>query len=253
MLVGSPGRQTRCACYTGRMGEFRDAIACGMTDIGLDAGESVVALLTEHLELVYTVNEEFNLTRIAPADAPLLHVIDSLLAAAPLSECPPGRFADLGSGAGFPGIPLTIVSRRPAALVESVRKKAVFLQRVVSALRLDSTVHAVRAEELAETDPAGFSAVTARALSSLPALVELAAPLLVADGVLIALKARPEVDELARGRMAARLCGMVEDRIVEARIPGTGSVRTLVLYRKQGQAALRLPRRPGMAQRKPLA
>ena len=76
---------------------------------------------------------------------------------------------------------MAIVSGRSAALVESVKKKAVFLEHVVGVLRLDSTVHPVRAEALAETDPGSFGAVTARALSSLSSLVELAAPLL-ADG-----------------------------------------------------------------------
>jgi len=235
------------------MRDFKQAIANGLTGIGLRLDDSVVALLVEHLELVYAANAQLNLTRITPEDAPLLHVIDSLLAAASLAECPHGRFADLGSGAGFPGIPLAIVSGRPAALVESVKKKAVFLEHAISVLRLDSTVRAVRAEELAETDAAGFSVVLARALSSLPSLVELAAPLLVEEGVLIALKARPEAKEFERGRAAARLCGMVEDRLVKAGIPGSGSVRTLVLYRRHGRATLNLPRRAGMAQRKPLA
>jgi 16S rRNA (guanine527-N7)-methyltransferase len=235
------------------MSEFRQGIADGLRDLGLQVDDSLIGLLVEHLELVYAANAEFNLTRIAREDAAALHVIDSLFAAASLAECPPGGFADLGSGAGFPGIPLAIVSGRPAVLVESVKKKAEFLRRAIGALRLESTVRPVRAEELAETDPGSFGAVTARALSSLPSVVELAAPLLVEEGVLIAFKARPEVEELERGRAAARLCGMVEEQLVEAPFPRVDSLRTLVIYRRHGCATLKLPRRPGMAQRRPLA
>ena len=98
------------------------------------------------------------------------------------TEGAPGGFRRPGERAGFPGIPLAILSSRPVTLVESVKKKAAFLERVVAELRLEASVQGIRAEELAEMRPRSYSAVTARALSSLPSLVELASPLLAEGG-----------------------------------------------------------------------
>jgi 16S rRNA (guanine527-N7)-methyltransferase len=194
-----------------------------------------------------------NLTSIDAADAVALHVLDSLTALRALQAAPMGPFADLGSGPGYPGIPLSIVSGRAVALVESVKKKASFLERVIGDLRLEATVHPIRAEELALEMPGRFSAVTARALSSLPALVELATPLLAPGGVLICMKARLDDEELRRGDLAGALCGLQRESIDRVSVPGIDVERTIVTYRRSSLSRVRLPRRPGMAQRQPLA
>lgn len=221
--------------------------------MGLALPEAKVMLLARHLEMVLSANEEFNLTRIEKDDAVRLHVLDSCAAAPALRDAPKGQFADIGSGAGYPGIPLSILTDRPVALVESVGKKAAFLERVVGELCLNATVHGDRAESLALTHPRGFAAVTARAVSSLPSLVELAAPLLASGGLLLCLKGWPQDEELGRGRAAGVLCGMTQESVVELQIPGEELRRTVVTYRRTGKIRASLPRRPGMAQRRPLA
>jgi 16S rRNA (guanine527-N7)-methyltransferase len=145
------------------------------------------------------------------------------------------------------------VSGRPVSLVESVKKKAAFLERVVAELRLEATVHPIRAEELALELPEVFAAVTARALSSLPSLVELAAPLLQVGGVLVCMKGRVDEEEIARGDTAAALCGLQRESLEAVMVPGVEAQRTILSYRKLSAGRLRLPRRPGMAQRQPLA
>jgi 16S rRNA (guanine527-N7)-methyltransferase len=230
-----------------------EQIAAGIDALGLRGPHGVADALARHVQLVLEANAVFNLTSISPEDAASLHVLDSLTALPFLEAAPPGVFADIGSGAGFPGIPLAMMSGRPVALVESVGKKADFLVRAVADLRLDATVHRARAEELAQTHPESFSAVTARALSSLPSLVELSAPLLLAGGLLVCLKGQPPESELEGGRAAAALCGMREDRVEQLSVPGTDARRCVVVYRRVGSSQVRLPRRPGMAQRKPLA
>lgn len=210
------------------------------------------ALIRAHSEAVLETNRQFNLTRVTGPESVLsLHIGDSATALPYLNQSPPGDAADLGSGAGYPGIVLSILSGRHFVLVESVKKKASFLRQTAADLDLDVDVAAVRAEELALSRPGGFSVVVARALSSLPALVELASPLLVIGGRLIAMKARPTLEELAAGDAATRLCGMRRMRVTPFELPN-GENRVVIEYERHGTVREHLPRRPGMAQRQPL-
>ena len=229
------------------------SIAIAAQGLGLQLTTRQAELLSAHLIAVLETNESMNLTSIVADDAVSLHVLDSLTALGALESAPAGVFADLGTGPGYPGIPLSVVSGRAVALVESVKKKAAFLERIVGDLCLEATVHPIRAEELALEMPAGFSAVTARALSSLPALVELAAPLLMRGGLLISMKARLDDEEIRRGDRAGALCGLQRVSLDRVQLPSTDVARVIVTYRKSGIATARLPRRPGMAQRQPLA
>lgn len=223
------------------------------------AGEMGLALTTEaarrmvsHLQLMEAANECFNLTSIPRADWLWAHLLDSLSCAPELEGCAPGPFADLGAGGGFPGIPLALASGREVTLVESVKKKALFLLEVLEMLEMSATVEAVRAEELALRSPGAFTAVTARALSRLPSLVELAAPLLAPGGRLICLKGAPGADELSSGVRAAAICGLelIESRRVA--VPMTDASRTILTYQKARRPKVKLPRRLGMAQRQPM-
>lgn len=228
-------------------------VEAGLAGMGIACGPEQLAALVMHLGLVEEANASFNLTTIRPEGAVAAHILDSASALPYLDEAPHGEFADLGSGPGFPGIPLAILTGRHVTLVESVKKKASFLERAVAKLRLKATVRAVRAEELAGERRAAYSVVTARALSSLPALVELASPLLRLGGLLICLKGRPDEDELQRGDAAGMLCGMERSRVVVVSVPGLDAARTIVVYRRSGNPRVALPRRNGMAQRQPLA
>lgn len=228
-------------------------IADGVREMGFAVNDAAVARMVQHAEGVLAANETMNLTTIPPEQFVGLHVLDSLSALPHLEAAAPGGFADLGAGAGYPGIPLAIASGRPVDLVESVRKKAAFLSRVCAELCLEATVHPIRAEELALVNGGAYSAVVARALSSLPSLAELAAPILSAGGVLICLKGSPEASELERGDAAAHLCGLKRQTTESVTVPWVDAQRTIVVYRKVGPARIPLPRRVGLAQRQPLA
>jgi len=225
----------------------------GLRAFGIEHTGEQVSALERHLQLVANANASFNLTTIPSEQSVALHVMDSIAALPFLTTAPAGEFADLGSGAGFPGIPLAVLTGRHLTLVESVKKKAVFLESVIGELRLEATVRGVRAEELAGERPGAFAAVTARAVSSLPSLVELAAPLLAQDGLLICLKGAPDESELDRGDVVARRCGMTRVETVQVEVPGVEARRTIVVYRRKGSPGVSLPRRNGMAQRQPLA
>lgn len=225
---------------------IRDALsACGVL-----VTDQQSERLAEHARLVLEMNEVMNLTRITdPAAVIQLHIADSMAFIphiGPLS----GRGVDVGSGAGYPGIPLGILGLS-VDLCESVRKKAAFLGDVVSALGLEASVWPLRAEKLALEDPAAYDYVIFRAVSSLPSLVELAAPLLCPGGRMVALKGPIEPEELDAGAKAGRLCGMALETQSSYRLPG-GEARTVVVYSRKGRPHTPLPRRPGMAQRYPL-
>jgi len=224
------------------------------TAAAAEVGVSITAWqaqqLVRHAQLVLEWNASRNLTRIVdPDDVCVLHVADSL---AFLPHFPQlrGRMVDLGSGAGYPGIPLAIVGH-DVTLCESVQKKAAFLEHAVVALGLQAGVFAGRAEDLARTQAGTFDVVVARAVSSLASLAELAAPLLREDGYLIALKGVPDAAEFDRGRAAGVTVGM-EEIARERYVLQRGEERTAVQYVRRGPVKISLPRRAGMAQRHPL-
>ena len=185
-----------------------------------------------------------------PARAVDVHLADSLagLAVAPLREA--GWIADLGTGAGLPGLVLAAaLPRARVSLVESASRRCAFLERAIAALDLENAeVVCVRAEEWR----AACDAVCARALAALPVLCEYAAPLLVEGGVLVAWKGAVDAGEDADGLAAAAALGL--ERIeVRSVTPFPGSERrSLHIFRKVAPTPLGYPRRPGMAVKRPL-
>ena len=161
-------------------------------------------LLDKHLELVIEENKVTNLTRIVDWEsAQILHVEDSLAGLPEVQEAMEGPYLDMGSGAGFPGIPLAIMTGRETLLADSVGKKT----RALGIDHIVSTYHG-RIEDLALQQPNRFSLITARALSSLASLLELASPLLAKGGSLVCYKTHSESEELEHARNIARKLGM---------------------------------------------
>jgi 16S rRNA (guanine527-N7)-methyltransferase len=189
----------------------------------------------------------------APAEAADRHVADSLVALDLETVRGARRIADLGAGAGWPGLALAVaLPDARVALVESAVRHCRYLERAVAAGRVSNAevVHA-RAEDW----PAGLGAhdlVTARALAALPVLCEYAAPLLAEGGALVAWKGAVDADEAAAGEGAAAQLGLepVEVRAVEP-YPAA-EWRTLHVFRKVSETPARFPRRPGMAVKRPL-
>ena len=137
-------------------------------------------LFKRHLELVIEANRTTNITRISSwEDGMVLHVQDSLLGLDALNACPEGRYADIGTGAGYPGIPLAIETGRPTLLVDSVQKKVQILDGFIEELGLENvSTYAGRIEDLGREQAGQFAAISARALSKLSILLELSSPLL---------------------------------------------------------------------------
>jgi 16S rRNA (guanine527-N7)-methyltransferase len=188
-----------------------------------------------------------------PAAGVEVHVADSLAGLDVAALRGAATIADLGAGAGFPGLVLAIA--RPDArvtLVESVARKCAFLRRAAADLDLR---HVEVAQVRAEAWPAGLGAheaVTARALAALPVLLEYAAPLLRPGGTLVAWKATVDAQEARDGAAAAATLGMgpLDVRPV-APYPGSRD-RALYLSSKVRPTPPQYPRRPGMARKRPL-
>jgi 16S rRNA (guanine527-N7)-methyltransferase len=164
-----------------------------------------------------------------------------------------GRLADLGSGAGVPGLPLAIALPDAAvALVESAVRKAAFLERAVAACGLTNArvVHA-RAEAWPE-GIAAFDVVTARALAPLEVVAEYAAPLLVLGGTLIAWRGRRDPAAEAVAARAAAELGLEPAEVVQVQPYSAAENRYLHLMSKVTETPRGFPRRPGMALKRPL-
>jgi 16S rRNA (guanine527-N7)-methyltransferase len=206
---------------------------------------AVRALLDRYAAALLEATADVNLTAARDADAVAEHIADAL-AIAPYVK---GPLVDVGSGGGLPGIPLAIATGYPVTLVESTGKKARFLERVVAELGLAVRVVDARAEVAGHDDTlrGRFAAATARAVGSLPTVLELTMPLLAVDGV--AILQRGVVDE--RERFAATdavrmLGGTLAEEILQ-----TGGKRVL-LFRKTAETPQRFPRRVGVPAKRPL-
>lgn len=212
-------------------------------------------LIQEHLMLVIKANEKINLTRIDSfEEGMILHVEDSLAGLSELNEAPEGLYGDLGSGAGFPGIPLAIATGRQTVLVDARKKKMQTVAGMIDTLGLANQIEtfAGRAELLARTQSKRYAALTARALSKLEVLLELASPLLQENGVLIGYKAQITNEEISDARRIEKLVGMRMEQDRSFLLNGEYQRRILV-FRKVADPKLKLPRLEGQAQKDPLS
>lgn len=217
--------------------------------------ERQLDLMYQYLDLILEANKTTNLTRITDHDeAKLLHIEDSLVGLPEVDDAPAGMYGDLGSGGGFPGVPLALASGRQTLLIDSVKKKMTLVQQVLDELGLSAQISTFdgRIEILGQQQPRSFAVLTARALSRLVALLELSSPLLIKGGRLVCYKAQVAEDELKEARAVESLLGM---RLISCRdtiLSDDETRRTILVFEKVGKAHLKLPRRVGLAQKSPL-
>lgn len=221
---------------------------------GIEVSEEQEALLFKDLRAVMEINKTMNLTRIVSEEsAAVLHLEDSLTGLPYVNRAPEGLYGDLGTGGGFPGIPLAIMTGRNTLLVDSVQKKVKSLEGVAASLGLEGrvTTYGGRIEDLALEKKGQFAVLTARALSALPSLMELAVPLLKMHGRLVCYKAKPSEEEMDDARSLEGLLGLhmvCNDHFTLS----DGSERRMIVFEKVEKPHIKLPRRVGMAQKNPL-
>lgn len=223
-------------------------------EIGLQIPDAALELCLDHLLYVDQVNGYINLTRITNlSDALVLHIVDSL-SLIPYIERDRFHFVDMGTGAGFPGVPLGIVSRQEGILLDSVGKKVNAVNAIVQHLGISNVVAVHdRLETFARSHSGESDLVVARALAQLPILLEYSAPLLKRGGQLLVSKGNPTDDEIDRGLHAARLCGFDLANVHSIDLPGEYGHREIYDFRLSRKPSVKLPRADGMAKKQPLA
>lgn len=207
--------------------------------------ETVLGLLAE---------ERASVSSIVDKRAWQVHVADSLTGLEVPKLRKARRIADVGAGAGFPGIVLAVAL--PAArvdLVESVSRKCEFMRRAIKAADIpNATVLNTRSEDLAAGDGReSYDAVTARAVGRLSTIAELASPLLKPNGVLVAWKGRRDADEEQQLANAAQSLAMQPEKILDVGDRAGSEHRHLHIIRKSGPTPPNLPRKPGIAKKRP--
>lgn len=208
-----------------------------------------------HFLYVIQVNRVINLTRITDIDEGIvLHILDSLMFLPSLNLHASKYVLDMGTGAGYPGLPLAAASNADIVMLDSVGKKIRAVSAFIDALRLDNA-HAVhdRVEDYARENPSSFDCVVARAVAPLSVLLEYAAPLLKKDGSLVVSKAPLSDEERSSGLQVAKITGFELSDLKEFELPCDLGSRQMLTFVKVGKSKVRLPRATGLARRKPLA
>lgn len=245
---------------------FLAVLKAGLAWLGWTLPEPALEAMARYARMVQEWNERLNLTAIvAPEAMAARHFVDSLTALQAFREpgwpptpadWPPRRVADVGTGAGFPGLVLKLAwPALSLTLIEATGKKARFLETAVRALGLeDVLVLARRAEEVGR-DPAHrerYDGVIARAVAELPTLLEYLLPLVRVGGIAVAMKGADVEEELQAAQGAlARLGGTLRTRWALAWPPHL-SPRTLLVFEKTAPTPAPYPRRPGIPEKRPL-
>lgn len=222
--------------------------------VGIRLNENQLRQFALFGELLLEWNKKVNLTRIIePEQVIVKHFLDSLiLAGYPLGD----KICDIGTGAGFPGIPLKIaLPSLEVTLIDSLRKRIDFINIVINELRLTS-VHArhFRAEEFGRqtNNRCYFDSVTSRAVAGLPVLLEYALPILRIGGFFYAMKSVQVEEELKTINKPLEILGGSLDRVEEINLGPLAEHRTLVVIEKVGETPKQYPRKAGMPEKKPL-
>ena len=238
-------------------GHLSQNFMAGLQQLGINTNDmQLLEQFQRYRQELLIWNARFNLTAITdPEEVLTKHFLDSL-SLLTVYDRPSAHMLDIGAGAGFPGLPLKIV--RPqwqVLLLEATGKKVVFMQHIIDLLQLKGArAEHGRAEEIAHKVEyrASFDVVTARAVASIPILLEYAAPFCRVGGRIILPKKGDLTEELAQGKRAASQMGVIfkADRVVE--LPGLADDRHLLVWEQRTRCPAQFPRSGSVMAKKPL-
>lgn len=233
---------------------MREAISQGLAELGLTPPVGGAEALAEYGRLLLEQNQVMNLTAITdPCQVARLHFLDSaaLLGVADF-RCK--RVIDVGTGAGFPGLPLRILEPSiRLTLLDSLNKRIQFLETVCRELDLPDVacVHA-RAEEFAAEHRETFDLAVSRAVAALPVLCELCLPLVKPGGKFLAMKSVESDAELAAAQHAIAILGGAVEAVRDYAIPGTDVRHRLIVVEKVKKTPEKYPRMFAKIKKNPL-
>ena len=235
---------------------FLEALISKGKEAGLSFSEKQLEQFSLYFDLLIETNKVMNLTAITePEEVAVKHIIDSLLAYD--EKVFPGKLlADVGTGAGFPGIPLKIYCPElKVVLLDSLAKRLKFLDNVIETLGLkDITCVHLRAEDAGQNKDhrEKYDLVTARAVARLSVLSEYCLPLVKQGGYFIAMKGSKFVEEIAEGRTAVGILGGEIISAEEVKLPGLDDGRAIIRIRKIKKTSVKYPRKAGVPEKQPL-
>ena len=225
--------------------------------VGIQLTARQIAAFQRYEDELLEWNSRMNLTAIRDREGiRTKHFLDSLSCILAFRERPPERLIDIGTGAGFPGIPLKIIyPRMKLTLVESVGKKLEFCRHMVETLDLeDVTLLQARAEALGQdrAHREQYDWAVARAVANLPVLAEYLLPLVPLGGRMLAQKGESAHAEAVAAQKAIRLLGGELQQIIPVLVPGIAEERYLVVVDKVASTPPGYPRRVGLPARRPI-
>jgi len=230
-------------------------VAQGAKELGQDLPPRAAAEFETYRELLETHGKNVNLTALTDGgDIARLHFLDSL-ALRGAADFKGARVIDVGSGAGFPGVPLKIAEPSMSlTLLDAAMKRVRFLEELCDTLRLQADCLHGRAEELGHdaVHRESYDIAVSRAVAWLSVLCELCLPLVKVGGVMIAMKAEECDDELLGAWRAIEKLGAVQEQCFQYTIPGTDIIRRAIVIRKISPTPEKYPRRFAKIMREPL-
>jgi len=228
------------------MSEERRELKEGIAELGLSASDEQVDAMLTYLEYLDRTNQSFNLTRIPRSDFVRLHLLDSLVALQVIPKRPGLSIIDIGTGAGFPGVPIAaLLPDSEVTLLDSTAKKVRFASDTGRSCGLAnlSGIHG-RAEMLAHTAEhrERYDVVTSRAVAGFPVLIEWMLPLVRVGGMAVALKGSGYEGEMAGTEGLLRELGGGAPTVHTCNLPGSDIVRHAIVVPKLSATSKKLPR-----------
>ena len=228
-----------------------------MTQLNISLSEKQLEQFDKYYQLLVEWNKVMNLTAITELDEVIIkHFIDSLLVAKKINVNNFDSLIDVGTGAGFPGIPIKIMFPEiRVVLLDSLNKRLKFLNNVIDELGLKNitTVHG-RAEDIAHMDEyrEKFSLCVSRAVANLSTLSEYCIPFINESGIFISYKSEFSEEETDNAKKAIKvLGGMIEDTYIEE-LPHSDINRSFVVIKKERSTSNKYPRKAGVPSKKPI-
>ncbi len=218
------------------MSSDRESFECGIKALGLSASEPRVASLLQYLDTLEVTNRTFNLTRIPRSDYVTLHLLDSLTCLLEIESCAGLRIIDVGTGAGFPGVPLAaFLPEASITLLDSTAKKIRFVTETAHSCGIANIIgmHG-RAELLAKTPEHGnaYDVVVSRAVAAYPKLMEWLLPLAKRGGRVLAMKGLGYQEEMQGSEKLLERLGAKVEKITPVVLPGTDIERSIIVVKK---------------------